>query len=307
MRASSQPHSICFGKLPIAGDFLRGDGAAPEFSELDDWIQHGLYDSQQRLGAAWQERFDALPPLRFLWTNGQGPTLAGWWQSSRDSVGRRYPFLLATRLPKVRPADYAALPIALGDYFRNARTLLDSAFTNHSVVSAIEAAQALPCELDLQAARAKLQHELQNASAAAAWTGHPETPELLLHDLEQVSRQRTPPQYSLRWSTRGDAVDMSFWLQAMAKFGQPTPRLMLWHDAKDANSSGGCARAVLCPLEARTLTGTLFFNHDDSEAYDMGRGAADDNRTREARSRFAQTVQADTQANALTSLPQEGR
>ena len=49
MPANPEARSICFGKLPIAGDFLRGDGAAPEFGELDDWIQHGLYESQQRI------------------------------------------------------------------------------------------------------------------------------------------------------------------------------------------------------------------------------------------------------------------
>ena len=87
---------------------VRGDGAAPEFTELDDWIQHGMYDSQQRLGNTWQARFDALPRTKFIWSAGRGPVITGWWQASQDAVGRRYPFLLAARLSSVSTNNFPA-------------------------------------------------------------------------------------------------------------------------------------------------------------------------------------------------------
>lgn len=305
MRGKPAPQSICFGKLPIAGDFLRGDGAAPEFSELDDWIQHGMYESQQQLGGDWQARFDALPRTKFLWANGKGSVIAGWWQASRDSVGRRYPFLLAAHLPKVQPQDLPALPFALADFFESAEQLLDTQFAGHDTVSAIEAAQSVPCSINWNAARQAAQDAQRSATPQDAWAGHDDAPELLLHDLEQVSGQYNPPLYSLRWASRGDASDTSFWLSAMAQFGQPTPRLMMWHPTPSGGDQNGSTRVIMSQLQPRQFAGTVFFDLDDDDAYDMGRGTAEDKRAQQARARFAQAVQADSQADAIATLPKE--
>ncbi|MCK5943222.1 MAG: type VI secretion system-associated protein TagF [Planctomycetes bacterium] len=301
MRASQQARTICFGKLPIAGDFLRGDGAAPEFRELDDWIQHGMYDSQQRVGADWQAAFDALPRARFVWTENKpkGAVIAGFWQASQDAVGRRYPFLLAVRLTKVDAVDVAAVPFVLTDWEPRASQLLDAGFAGHDVVGAIDAAQSLPCEPDWTAARARRDAALRQRAAADAWHGHAGHPELLLHDLEQVANQATPPGYGLRWPNKGDAADISFWLSALHRFGGGSPRLLLWDDQ--------VARAALCPLQPKLFTGIAFATRDDDDAYDMGRGGAEDTRTATARARFAASVQASDQAAALAALPQGGR
>lgn len=305
--ARSEPRCICFGKLPITGDFLRGDGPVPEFDELDHWIQHGMYDSQQRIRDGWQERFDALPRSKFLWTNGQGVVIAGWWQASRDSVGRRYPFLLAVRLADVRPEDYAALPFALADYFADAKTLLDTEFTGKDVVTAIESAQSLTCELNWEEAHRDLRAAQAAANAQDAWSGHQDAPELLLHDLQQVASQHHAPQYSLRWPTRGADSDIAFWLAAMAQFGQAMPRMLMWHESLADGTESGSARVTLCALQPRLFAGMTFFDRDDDDAYDMGRGVDDDQRMQEARSRFAATVRADNQAAAISILPTESR
>lgn len=306
MVRTSSAQSICFGKLPIAGDFLRGDGAAPEFTELDDWIQHGMYDSQQRLGNTWQARFDALPRTKFIWSAGRGPVIAGWWQASQDAVGRRYPFLLAARLSSVSTNNFPALPFALADYLGDAERLLDTEFAGHDVVSAIETAQNLPCDIDWDRAHAQLEASQHKATAQDAWAGHEDIPELLLYDLEQVSSQYSPPQYSLRWPSRGDTADVSFWLRAMSAFGQHSARMLMWHEAgSTAEDAPGSVRAALCELSPRLFTGMTFFDHEDDEAYDMGRGVSDDKRTRSARARFAATVRADSQTSAIASLPKE--
>jgi type VI secretion system ImpM family protein len=301
VRASHQARTICFGKLPIAGDFLRGDGAAPEFRELDDWIQHGMYDSQQRVGADWQQRFDALPRGRFVWTESRnkGTVIAGFWQSSQDGVGRRYPFLLAVRLPKVDADHVSAVPFAIADWEVGARQLLDSRFEGLDVVRAIETAQALPCEPDWAAACSRRDAALREREAERSWNGHDDLPELLLHDLEQVSRQQSPPRYSLRWRCGSDAADVAFWLEAMHRFGA-TPRLLQW-------DGSGVARAALCPLQPRLFAGMALPTLDDDDAYDMGRNGGEDPRTHAAKQRFAAAVRADDQAHALAALPQGGR
>jgi type VI secretion system ImpM family protein len=295
MPTSAEPQSFCFGKLPLAGDFIRGDGPVPEFAELDDWIQHGMYESQRQLGGEWQRRFDALPPARFLWTAGRGTAIAGWWLASRDAVGRRYPFVLAARVPDLRPGDYALLPTALADWFADARALLDGAFAGLDVVGTITAADRLPCRLDLDRAR---EHQ---AGSQPSWAGHDEPAQLLLHDLEQVAAAATPPSYSLRWPS--EPVDLSFWLAAMAWFGSPTPRLVLWHG--DANARG-VARVVIGELRPKLFSGVIFFDRDDDDAYDLGRGA-DAARLDAASRRFGAAASARTQAEAIAALPQEGR
>lgn len=298
---TSPAQTICFGKLPIAGDFLRGDGAAPEFRELDDWIQHGMYESQQRVGADWQERFDALPRGRFVWTEGKhkGTVIAGFWQSSHDGVGRRYPFLLAVRVPKVDAANVSAVPFAIADWEARAGDLLDSHFEGLDVVRAIEAAQDLTCEPDWATAVSRRDAALRSRATSDAWTGHDDLAELLLHDLEQVSLQQNPPLYSLRWRCGDSPADVAFWLEAMHRFST-TPRLLQWDES-------GIARAALCPLQPRLYAGMALPTLDDDDAYDMGHGSGEDTRTQSAKQRFAAAVKAGDQATALAALPKGGR
>lgn len=304
MPKSADGQSICFGKLPIAGDFLRGDGAAPEFGELDDWIQHGMYESQQRVGAAWQETYDALPPARFVWTAGEGPVIAGWWHASRDAVGRRYPFLFAARLPDSAAADLPLVPLALREWFGDAAAMLERGFDEGDVVGAIDAMQGLACRPDFDGAREAFAR-LDQERVDDAWSGHPDAPELLLYDLEQVAGQATPPQYALRWPTRGRDVDVAFWLTLMARFGNPNPRLVLWHEGSGERS--GSLRAVLCALQPRLFPGVLCFDREDDDAYDMGRGDGGDGRGRDATARFGEVVRAGHQAHALQALSAGGR
>ncbi|MEZ6037380.1 MAG: type VI secretion system-associated protein TagF [Planctomycetota bacterium] len=292
------PRTFCFGKLPIAGDFLHGVDAVPEFGELDDWIQHGMYKSQQLLGGEWQARFDALPRARFLWTAGRGVALAGWWLASRDAVGRRYPFLVGARVAAT-PAQHALLPVALDDFFAAARHWLEQGFDGRSVPEVIAAAQALPCRFDADAAPGAQRAALGAAGTASCWAGHGDRAELLLHDLQQAADEGAPP-YSLRWPSRGDNADVAFWLAALAHFGATAPRLVLWHG--DA-AAPGTVRTVFGELSPRQFAGMVFFDRDDDDAYDIGRDHGDAQRLRDATRDFAAAVAATTPADALAALP----
>lgn len=302
MRGSAEGRSFCFGKLPLAGDFIRGDAPAPEFAELDRWIELGMVDSLQRLGADFQRQFDELPPTRFLWTAGRGTAIAGWWLASRDAVGRRYPFVLAARITGVPHEDYLLLPTALAAFFDDARQLLDGAFAGLDVVGTIARAQGLPCRIELDRARADLPAALRAVPAGASWSGLDASPALLLHDLEQSTTTTRPPQYSLRWPTRGEPIDLCFWLGALARFGHAAPRLLLWHG--DA-SRPGVARAALDVLQPRLFKGMLFFDQADDDAFDLGRAFDDPRRAAAANARFGAAATSTTQADALAAIARQ--
>ncbi len=81
-----------FGKVPASADFVSLNGALPEVCEFDLWLQNGLGRMQAQ--ADWRERFDALPVCFFCYRSRAGQWLLGGFISSRDTSGRRYPFMV---------------------------------------------------------------------------------------------------------------------------------------------------------------------------------------------------------------------
>jgi hypothetical protein len=55
------------------------------------------------------------------------------------------------------------------------------------------------------------------------------------------------------------------------------------------------------------FTGMVFFDHDDDDAYDLGRAYGDGKRLPEAQRRFAAVLSRDSQGQVLTALRQEVR
>lgn len=303
MPPRTDEHLACFGKLPIAGDFVRGDREAPELADLDAWIQDGMHRSQMQLGNAWQGRFDALPPSRFLWQSAPGgAVLAGLWRSSVDSAGRRYPFLVALRASGLEPADVAALPIAVEAIATATAPLFETGFAGLDAAGVVRAIRELPCHLDLEAARATLTERAGNTTTGSVSAGDDQVTELLLHDLDDLT-SGPPPKYCLRWRTAGNSVDTAFWLQALARVGVAPPRLMLWHDTTDTELPNGCIRTALHEASARMFTGLVFFDADDDNAYDIGRDFDGGERLQQARARYGDAVSRSNQADALAALP----
>ncbi len=91
----------CFGKLPIAGDFLRVNAGGPEAADLDQWIQEGLSAVKAKLGPGWERAFDASAPQRFVYVPDKAErALAGVMVPSRDQTGRRYPMCIFLRVER---------------------------------------------------------------------------------------------------------------------------------------------------------------------------------------------------------------
>ncbi|MGJ4856847.1 type VI secretion system-associated protein TagF [Labrys sp. La1] len=89
-----------FGKVPSHGDFVSTGLGRQAETELVNWLQSGLQESEQTLGAQWQDLFHATPPWRFviersLWGRA---TMVGILLPSKDRVGRSFPLVIAARV-----------------------------------------------------------------------------------------------------------------------------------------------------------------------------------------------------------------
>jgi type VI secretion system protein ImpM len=91
-----------FGKLPARGDFVRSAAAARLVESLDRWCNAGM--QSLIAGADWKSVYDRAAPFRFAFVSpSMNSALAGHVLASRDSSGRRFPFLTAVALPVGQP------------------------------------------------------------------------------------------------------------------------------------------------------------------------------------------------------------
>lgn len=85
---------MLFGKLPVHGDFVARGLAATERDALDAWLATSLADARAVLDADFEASYDSAPPWRYVAQESAG-LAAGALAPSVDSVGRRFPILLA--------------------------------------------------------------------------------------------------------------------------------------------------------------------------------------------------------------------
>lgn len=77
-----------FGKLPTHGDFI-ARGLAPALRDrIDGWLSDEMARARRDHGEAFEDRYDAAPPWRFV-----DGTEGGVICASIDSAGRRFPIL----------------------------------------------------------------------------------------------------------------------------------------------------------------------------------------------------------------------
>ena len=91
-----------FGKMPALGDFASRRLPVAWIDAWDGWLQHELVRSRAALGDAdWLELY-LVAPVRRFWLAPQLLTPPAWLgvlMPSVDSVGRHFPFTLATAMP----------------------------------------------------------------------------------------------------------------------------------------------------------------------------------------------------------------
>ncbi len=97
-----------YGKLPAHPDFISSEVEASVTSELYEWAQRVIHDSQNDLGDDWLSAYLVSPLWRFLLSSSpQRKTgLVGVMTPSVDAVGRYFPLFLfiEIELKRVRSA-----------------------------------------------------------------------------------------------------------------------------------------------------------------------------------------------------------
>lgn len=118
-----------FGKTPRMGDFLRVGSGGPAGEALEQWVEQGLGLAEAKRGSAWPGIYSAGATYAFVFrpprASASRETLVGVIKPSVDAVGRRFPLVVyAPVMPRPSVPWPHILPIALGDFYDAAATLL---------------------------------------------------------------------------------------------------------------------------------------------------------------------------------------
>ena len=111
------------------GDFLRVGSGGPAGEALEQWVEQGLAFAEAKRGSAWPAIYASGATYAFVFrpprSSNATNTLVGVIKPSVDAVGRRFPLVVySPALPRNTVPWPHILPIALGDFFDAAATLL---------------------------------------------------------------------------------------------------------------------------------------------------------------------------------------
>lgn len=132
--------SGCYGKIPVAGDFVARRIPGAFCDAWGAWLQGALQGARARLGSRWPEDFLSMTVWRFVVAGGVlAPNAwAGVMAPSVDSVGRYFPLTLASALPS-DPLDVVATLFAARRWFDDMEQIAFSAIGPHADVAALDA------------------------------------------------------------------------------------------------------------------------------------------------------------------------
>ncbi len=233
-----------FGKLPTHGDFVRVGEQAP-VELLDRWstgLALSLSRTPQR-AAAWAAGASVIAMF---------PHRGRWWAavltSSRDSVGRPFPFIAFAGCDEAAIAgEPALLPLVFMPFLQQA--LMDAAAGWANVGNALSSWAA---PVDPVAAGQQLLAWLGGDTAGALWTGmlgdarDPRRPRVLA---EVAAIARDSLGAGLRLTPVASPAHLAFWLYLLDELHPPAPSLIVIHAAlPQANGAAGApALTVLWP------------------------------------------------------------
>lgn len=290
--------SCYFGKLPFHGDFLRSQPSPPEIQELDTWFSEGIYRCRELNGQSWDTQFDGIGLHRFLYFSpNTRALLAGIFLPSRDRVGRRYPFVVATRNSGLSSIEeYAVLPVLLADFFAAAADLVDDDWDGVDLATFQQRADSMEWQADSADARRGLGAFLWARSTDDFWidsvgVSDPVRQAVVLRDIKEALQPPYPPRYALRLPSAGLPGEISFWLSL---FGAWSPRgnvptFVSWNGSE---SSPGVLSVVLDALSARYFEAVFSTRANDHGFELVYEGPVSSDRRQGAEAVFGRTLRA---------------
>lgn len=100
-----------YGKLPTHGDFIQRNLASSFITPWDEWLQHFIAGTKEKIGADWLDMYLTSPIWRFALSHGviNESRWAGILMPSVDQVGRYFPFTVAVKMPdEQNPLEFLA-------------------------------------------------------------------------------------------------------------------------------------------------------------------------------------------------------
>jgi type VI secretion system ImpM family protein len=137
-----KPTVFALGKIAGHPEFLTAPDALA--MSLDRWLDVGWQDAHRRYGEAWDAAFAEGATYGFIWGHGSkvAEVTCGVVVPSVDSIGRRYPFVVGSRMPAAKLGHgWSVLPLAAGGFLDDAHAVM--AETQSSALSTTELAQRL--------------------------------------------------------------------------------------------------------------------------------------------------------------------
>ncbi|MFC5512720.1 type VI secretion system-associated protein TagF [Massilia jejuensis] len=96
-----------FGKIPARSDFVKLAHDAPAMGMLDDWLAAVMHRLPS--DARWKINYDAMAPVSFAFVGpARRHAVAGHLVASRDTPGRRFPFLMMRTLDVLDPGAFVS-------------------------------------------------------------------------------------------------------------------------------------------------------------------------------------------------------
>lgn len=147
------PRATYFGKTQHHADFVRGKGQQKLIRLLDEWLSRAM----ERLSyeTDWKATYDNTGALDFAFVSPSNKfALIGSMRTSRDSSGRRFPFLTTSTIDNNDPNLFRCAPAAAGKSCDTLSGLADAALTGMSLDVLQEKLDHLDCALDVDNAMA---------------------------------------------------------------------------------------------------------------------------------------------------------
>ncbi|HET6568057.1 MAG TPA: type VI secretion system-associated protein TagF [Rhodothermales bacterium] len=241
---------VCFGKLPTCGDFVRHNASSPAVRSLEEWLQQGLYLAKPRMARAGDSR-----PARygFVFSDAGGEeSLTGTLRLSRDSVGRVYPFVVAS----VQDGGSSVSPLRLMDSF-TAFGRWASAFVDRAAEGEVDCRHVGDALASAPSAETRVQPETAARLADASfrdfcvrtWGAFDDDRKYIvfknLLDVAAPLRGGVPSRYSLAIQCPlgmedGRSVSLAFWIELIHRLVGAASATLFWTEDR-----GGMSRPFL--------------------------------------------------------------
>lgn len=286
----------CYGKLPLHGDFIRHNAAAPELGLFDRWIQEGIVAGHHAAARQWDDLFDNSPAARFIYYCAQTQRLMpGLMIPSCDKVGRQFPFIIFTFAPlSLLGSDYPLAGALFEDFF-NAAHACATDWIGQDLRTFVGRVDKLAFTLDVASRGTRFSVDFSHGRAGDLWTAMFDAPDnrryLILHNVAEVVKPNAAPKYALRLPQAPDVRQFVFWLEATRRMGarRAPPTLAVWNNAK--NQTAPCVTLLFEDLLPKYFLPLLQPAHGSDSVYQPVKvGMADDKRLAAAKQKYGRVL-----------------